>query len=121
MRWHTAIPGVALTATRSARISLCPADNAHGLGLRIEYDAGVAALELADDVRHFVLERKFLLPVIRSLAQHVRLDDGMQQIRRQIGVRHHYRLWNVPLHSSARPACEPGIEMPREGIAIRLR
>src|SRR6266851_3933721 len=96
-------------------------DNAHGLGFRIEYDPGFAPFKPADDMRHFILKGKFLFPIVRTLTQYVRFDDGVQQIRRQFGVRNHYRLGRFAFHLCARPAREPGIEMPRECIAIRLR
>lgn len=64
-------------------------NNTDGLCLRVEYDLHIATFELADDVRHLVLEREFLLPIIRPLTQDEGLDDGVQQVRRQLGVGNH--------------------------------
>src|SRR6202789_3140406 len=73
-------------------------DNADGLGFRIEHDLRLAAFELADDVRHLVLQRELFFSVVRSLAQYIGLDHGVQQIRRQLGQRNNYRMRNLVLH-----------------------
>jgi hypothetical protein len=119
--WHIAIRDAdsldVSVGRKSPRLRLA---NTDGFGFRIEYDLCFAAFELADDVRHLILERKFFFSIVRTLTKYVRLDDGVQQVRRQLGIRNHDRRGNFVVHLRARPACEPGIEMPGERIAIRL-
>src|ERR1035438_7841359 len=107
MPWHIAIlnaDGLDVSVGRkSPRLRLA---NTDGFGFRIEYDLCFAAFELADDVRHLILERKFLFSIVRTLTKYVRLDDGVQQVRRQLGIRNHDRWGNFVVHLPARPACE---------------
>jgi len=65
-------------------------DDADGFSLRIEDDLHFAALELGYDPRDFLVKREFPFSIIRSLAQHEGLDDGAQQVRRQLAVRHYH-------------------------------
>src|SRR6202789_4080765 len=73
-------------------------DNADGLGFGIEYDLRLAAFELADDVRHLILQRELFFSVVRSLAQYVGFDHSVQQVRRQLGQRNHYGMRSRVLH-----------------------
>jgi len=121
MHWRIAIldtdgfVGRDFTVYRSLHV-----DNADSLRFRIEYDPGFAPFQPADDMRYLVLQRIFLFAVVRTLTQYVRFDHGVQQVRRELGVRNHHWLGKFAFHLCRPPAREPGIEMPCEGIAIRL-
>ncbi len=59
------------------------------LGLRIEDDLCLTALELPHHVGELLIQRKILLPVLRSLAEHEGFHDTAERILGQLGVRNH--------------------------------
>jgi hypothetical protein len=96
-------------------------NNADGLGFGIEHDMRVAAFELADDMRHFLIQRELSLPIVRALTKYVGLDHRVQQIRRQLCIRNHHRLRYFVVHSSARPTGEPGVRIDPDTRAAGCR
>ena len=56
---------------------------------RVKDDLRLTAVELAQDVRNFLLEGELLLTVIGAFAQHKRFDDASQEVGRQLLV------WNL--------------------------
>ena len=67
-------------------------DKIYRLRDRIKDDMHFTAVELAYDVRDFLLERILSLPVVRALAQHEGFDDAPQQVRGECRVRNYNRI-----------------------------
>src|SRR5450755_2898332 len=67
-----------------------PDHDAYTLGFRIKNYFGLASFELCEDPRHLVLQREFLFAVVGALAQYKGFDHRLQQILRQLGMRHFY-------------------------------
>lgn len=75
-------------------------DDVDRFGTGVENDVDFAALELAHDVRDFLVERELAFAVLRALAQHERFYDAAQCLGRQLGVGNHQKIGLRVVHGA---------------------
>ena len=61
--------------------------DSHGVGLLIEEDARLPALELRPHLRDFLLQGILARAVVGAFAQHERFDQPVQRFRRELLMR----------------------------------
>ena len=85
-------------------------DDVDGPAGRVEDNARLAALELAQHMPDFLLQRDFPLPIVRPLSQHERFDHALQRSLGQLAVRDDHWFGRLLIHGvrdSQRQTAEP--------------
>jgi hypothetical protein len=74
---------------------------------------------LCEHARNLGLEGDLFFTIVGALAQHERLDYGMQHVRRQLGIGNDDR-FRSRFHLGFRPTRQPGIQMTGKRVAVGL-